>query len=78
MKYLIGISSDFTRLVLSFISIIYEIELPTILSMVYYKMENDFQIDSPDIITARMILLEKGSTEELNIDQIINIFSTKK
>jgi hypothetical protein len=51
------ISSDFTRQVLSFKSIINQIELPNILSMVNYIIENDLSSSFPDIITACLIFL---------------------
>jgi len=57
VKYDIEISSDFTRQVLSFKSIINQIELPNILSMVNYIIENDLSSSFPDIITACSIFL---------------------
>jgi len=57
VKYDIDISSDFTRQVLSFKSIINQIELPNILSMVNYIIENDLSSIFPDIITACSIFL---------------------
>jgi len=57
VKYDIDISSDFTRQVLSFKSIINQIELPNIFSMVNYIIENDLSSSFPDIITACSIFL---------------------
>lgn len=49
LKYEMGINSDFTRQVLSFKSIINQIKLPNILSMVNYIIENDLSSSFPDM-----------------------------
>lgn len=57
LKYETDINSDFTWQVLSFKSIINQIESTNILSTVNYIIENDLSSSFPDIITACTIFL---------------------